>query len=153
MLMEVRKSRIGEVHRIRELIEVYASKQLMLSRSLSYLYDNIRDYFVAVQADEIIGCCSLHICWQDLAEVKSLAVDPCHLGKGVGTALLESAISEAKTYGFKQVFTLTREPNFFLKHGFKPLEKDKLPMKIWGECLNCPRHPDCDEQALIYDVC
>lgn len=124
----------------------------MLSRSLSYLYENIRDYYVARQGEEVIGCCALHIAWKDLAEVKSLAVKKEYMGKGAGKALLEKALGEAGQMGIPQVFTLTLEKQFFLRNGFREIPKDELPMKIWGECIHCPKYPDCDETALLYDV-
>ncbi len=149
--MKVQKAGIGDVDAMRSLIELHAKKDKMLSRSLSYLYENLRDYFVAMDGGKVVGCCGLHISWVDLAEVKSLAVHPEYMGKGVGKALLEAAVNEAKQMGVKRVFTLTLEPEFFKKHGFKVVEKDNLPMKIWGECIQCPKYPDCDEIALSYD--
>jgi amino-acid N-acetyltransferase len=150
--MDVVKASIRDVEEIRALIEIHAQKDLMLSRSLSYLYDNVRDYFVVRQDGRIIGCCGLHITWADLAEVKSLAVMPKYQGKGVGRALLENAVSEARLFGIPRIFTLTREPGFFLKHGFRKISRESLPMKIWGECIQCPKYPECDETALDYLV-
>jgi amino-acid N-acetyltransferase len=150
--MKVFKARVGDVPGIKSLIEYHAKKNKMLSRSLSYLYDNLRDYFIAVEADKLVGCVSLHISWADLAEVKSLAVSPEMTGKGVGKALLDAALTEAKEIGVKKVFTLTLEPEYFTKHGFKKIQRDELPMKVWGECIYCPKYPDCDETALTIDI-
>jgi len=150
--MIVEKAGIEDVEQIRNLIEAYARKNKMLARSLSYLYENIREYSVVRLDGKVIGCCALHVSWKDLAEVKSLAVQPEYMGRGVGTALLEAAIAEAKAYGIPHIFTLTLEPDFFLKRGFKKIPKKKLPMKIWGECISCPKYPECDEVALEYMV-
>ncbi len=148
--MDVVKASLGDVERIRGLIEVYARQDKMLSRSLSYLYDNIRDYSVVREKGVVVGCVGLHVTWSDLAEVKSLAVDPNHQHKGVGGALLEATFAEARHFGISRIFTLTLEPEFFLKHGFKVISRESLPMKIWGECIQCPKYPECDEVALEY---
>jgi len=150
--MDVFKASVGDVEQIRALIDVYSRQNKMLSRSLSYLYDNIRDYFVVREGDTIIGCAGLHITWSDLAEIKSLAVEPKHQNKGVGKALLEAAFEEARSFGISRIFTLTLEPDFFLKHGFRVIPRESLPMKIWGECIQCPKYPECDEVALEYAV-
>lgn len=150
--MNVTKAAPPDVEEIKSLIDIHARKNKMLARSLSYLYDNIRDYFVVRENSHIVGCCALHITWKDLGEIKSLAVHPDHMSKGVGAALLEATFKEAKNMGIPRLFTLTLEPEYFLKHGFKVVPRDKLPMKIWGECINCPKYPDCDETALEYRV-
>lgn len=150
--MEVVKASLGDVEEIRALIDVYSRQNKMLSRSLSYLYDNVRDYFVAKDGGKIIGCVGLHITWSDLAEVKSLAVREDHQHKGVGTALLEATFREAKSFGILRLFTLTLEAEFFLRHGFRVIPRESLPMKIWGECIQCPKYPECDEVALEYLV-
>ena len=124
----------------------------MLPRSLSYIYENLRDFSVVKDKNIVIGCCALHICWKDLAEIKSLAVDPIHHGKGVGKELVSACIMEARQLGLKSIFTLTLESEFFKKLGFKDISKEKLPMKIWGECMHCNKYPDCDEEALIYEL-
>jgi len=152
MLMEITKASMADVEGMKALIEVYARQDKMLARSLSYLYDNIRDYFVMCDGGLLVGCCALHVCWSDLAEIKSLAVHPERQNQGVGRGLLAAAISEAKAMGIPRVFTLTREPEFFLRNGFREVGKDKLPMKIWGECVMCPKYPECDETALEYLV-
>ena len=146
--MDVVKSGLSDVEAMRALIEEHAKEDKMLSRSLSYLYENLRDYYVAKEGGKVLGCCSLHISWVDLAEVKSLAVKKDQMGKGVGKALLDATLGEAKDLGITKVFTLTLEPDFFKKHGFQEVEKDTLPMKIWGECIQCPKYPNCDEIAL-----
>ena len=150
--MEFRKARLEDVPQIRTIIERYSSKSKMLSRSLSYLYECIRDYYVASDGERILGCVSLHISWGDLGEIKSLAVDQGHVGRGIGKGLLEKALEEARAMGLPRVFTLTLEPEFFLRNGFRKVEKDVLPMKIWGECIQCPKYPECDETSLVMDL-
>ena len=148
--MKVEKAALSDAKAIRALIDIYARRDKMLSRSLSYLYENIREFFVVRNDGKVVGCCALHITWSDLAEVKSLAVHPDYLGKGAGKALLNAGLNEADELGIPTVFTLTLEPEFFIKHGFKRIPKEKLPMKIWGECIQCPKYPECDEIALEY---
>jgi len=150
--MDVVKASVEDVEEIKSLIDVHARENKMLARSLSYLYDNIRDYFVVREGGRIIGCCALHVTWKDLAEVKSLAVHPKHQKRGVGKALLKAAANEAKALGIPRLFTLTLEPDFFVKHGFRKIPRESLPMKIWGECIGCPKYPECDETALEYVV-
>lgn len=150
--MEIRKAGFEDMEQIRDLIKFYAGKNMLLPRSLSYLYENIRDYTVAVKDDLILGCCSLHVCWDKVGEVKSLAVDPRHIKKGIGAKLLNECLQEARQIGVEKVFTLTLKTGFFEKQGFKQVDKETLPMKIWGECATCPKYPDCDEKALTKKI-
>jgi len=143
---------LSDVEQIRNLIEVHSKANKMLPRSLSYLYENLREYSVVREDGKVVGCVALHISWSDLAEVKSLAVHPDYERRGIGSALLGASIKEAKEMGIDRIFTLTLEPDFFIKHGFKKIAREKLPMKIWGECIQCPKYPDCDETALEYRV-
>jgi amino-acid N-acetyltransferase len=148
--MDVVKASVADVEQIRALIEIHAKQGKMLSRSLSYLYDNVRDFFIVRDGERILGCVALHVTWKDLAEIKSLAVHPDHRNQGIGRALLEAAFAEARAFGIPRLFTLTLEPEYFVKHGFSVISRDTLPMKIWGECIQCPKYPECDEVALEY---
>jgi amino-acid N-acetyltransferase len=144
---------MGDVKAIQKLIAEYARKGDMLPRSLSEIYENLRDYFVYLQnGEEVIGSAAIHIMWEDLAEVRSLAVRDGHKSKGVGTKLVEACLSEAIVLGIKRVFALTYKPDFFEKLGFVPVEKSDLPQKIWTDCLKCSKFPDCDEVALVSDL-
>ncbi|MFH1407242.1 MAG: N-acetyltransferase [Candidatus Omnitrophota bacterium] len=145
----IRKAKIKDIKKIQELINFYAKKDLMLPRSLNELYENLRDFFVYEEKSKLLGCCALHVSWQDLAEVKSVAVSPKHRHKGIGTKLIDAAVNEAKLLGIKQLFALTYVPLFFKRHGFRRLAKSKLPHKIWSECIYCHKFPNCDETALI----
>ena len=150
--MLIRKAKLEDVDQIKTLVDFYASKDRMLSRSLSYLYEHVREYVVCQEGDLILGCGALHVTWKNLAEVKSLAVDPRFMNKGVGKDILNACLKEAKELGISEVFTLTLETDFFVKYGFKKIPKEKLPMKIWGECMQCNKYPNCDEEALIYKI-
>ncbi len=149
----IRKARMGDVKAIQKLIAEYARKGDMLPRSLSEIYENLRDYFVCLEDDgEVIGSAAIHIMWEDLAEVRSLAVRDGHKSKGVGTKLVEACISEAIVLGIPRLFALTYRPEFFEKLGFIRVEKSELPQKIWTDCLKCSKFPDCDEVALVSDL-
>lgn len=148
----IRKARMSDVQGIHELIAEYARKGDMLPRPLADIYENLRDYFVFLGDDgELVGSAAIHIMWEDLAEVRSLAVRDGKMRRGVGTHLVESCISEAIMLGIERVFALTYKPEFFEKLGFHVVDKAELPQKIWTDCLKCSKFPDCDEVALVAD--
>ena len=145
----LRKAKVGDIKQIQELINYFAGQDLMLPRSLNVLYENLRDFFVYEDKNKIVGCSALHISWDDLAEIKSLAVARNYQNKGIGGKLAGACIREAKEIGAGRVFTLTYAPDFFKKLGFRQAPHNKLPHKIWAECINCLKFPDCQETALI----
>lgn len=144
-----RKAAIKDIKDIQQLINSFAGQDLMLPRSLNELYEDVRDFFVYEDKNKIIGCCALHIAWEDLAEIKSLAVAKRYRSRGIGRSLVDSCIREAKTVGAGKVFALTYVPEFFKRMGFKKIAHSRLPHKIWAECINCPKFPDCQETAMI----
>ena len=152
--MGIRKAFAIDVKRIHALINSCAQEGEMLPRSLNELYEHVRDMYVYENEDEdagaggIKGVCALHIVWEDLAEIRSLAVDREARGTGVGTALAEACIEEARGLGVREVFALTYAPGFFKRLGFEVVDKSKLPHKIWGDCIRCPKFPDCNEYAV-----
>ncbi len=148
----IRKARVPDVPEIQRLVNSFADKDAMLPRSLSTIYENVRDFVVIDGDDGIIGCCALHVTWEDLAEVKSLAVDQSAQGKGYGRLLMEACLSEAREMGVPKVFALTYVPEFFERAGFRRVDKNTLPHKIWTECINCPKFPDCGEEAVVLDL-
>lgn len=148
----IRKARMSDVKGVHQLIAEYARKGDMLPRSLADIYENLRDYFVFDDDDgELVGSAAIHIMWEDLAEVRSLAVREGKMRRGIGTQLVESCISEAIVLGIDRVFALTYKPDFFEKLGFHIVDKAELPQKIWTDCLKCAKFPDCDEVALVAD--
>ncbi len=147
--MRIRKALIADIRDIQKLVNDFARKELMIPRSVNELYENIRDFVVAEGAHGIVGVCALHILWDDLAEVRSLAVKAEYQNKGVGSILVRRCIRDAKLLGVKRVFVLTYQPDFFRKLGFSDTDKASLPQKIWGDCIRCPKFPECDESALI----
>jgi len=148
----IRKANVNDVKKIQKLIGHYAKRERMLPRSLNELYENIRDFFVYAEGNNIYGCCALHVDWEDLSEIKSLAVANSKSGKGIGKKLLAHCLKEAKALKVKKVFALTYIPSFFEPFGFKIVDKKELPHKIWSECIKCVYFPGCKEIAMLKEV-
>lgn len=150
--MIIRKAVISDVPEMQKLINFFAERGELLPRSLNQIYEDIRDFFVAEEAGRIIGTCALHVNWGDLAEVKALVVDEEFHGKGLGRQLVQACTDEARTLGVSRVFALTYRPDFFKKLGFRDVDKSELPHKVWSECINCVKFPDCGETAVIREI-
>jgi len=149
----IRKAKITDAKECLRLINSWAERGKLLERSLNYVYENIRDFWVYVDKKDIVGCCALGIVgWQNLAEIKSLAVAPGYHGKGIGSDLVKNCLKEAKKFEVKEVFALTFAPGFFKKLGFEGVAKERLPHKIWKDCINCSYFPDCKEEAVIIKI-
>ena len=146
----VEKATINDVKQIHKLVNYFADKGEMLPRPLSEIYENVRDFFVIRQGEQVIACATLHVSWSDLAEIRSVAVLGKNQRKGLGASLIEACLKEAAELGITNVFCLTYQPAFFEKYRFRQVDKMELPRKIWAECFHCPKFPDCDEVALIY---
>ncbi|MFC1767750.1 N-acetyltransferase [Candidatus Margulisiibacteriota bacterium] len=148
----IRKAKITDVKEIQTIVNNYASQELMLPRSLNNLYDNLRDFYVVESGGKVRGCVALHIVWEDMAEIKALAVEEDLKGKGWGKKLVQECMKEAKGMGVKKVFALTLIKEFFHKQGFKSIQKRQLPRKIWNECIHCMKFADgCNEIAVAYE--
>lgn len=149
----VRKARIQDVRTIHSLLMDCSRQGLLLPRSFNQLYSHLRDYFVlAGEEGVVLGCCALTIAWENLAEVRSLAVSNEVRGQGWGCRLVEACLSDAVTLGIYRVFTLTYQTHFFQRLGFEVVNKDSLPQKVWADCLHCPKFPDCDEIAMAIEM-
>jgi len=148
----IRKAKLSDVKEIQRLVKVYSGRGEMLPRSLNELYDHLRDFFLFLQNRKIVGICALHICWDDLGEIRSLAVTDEMRKKGIGVQLVKACLEESKSLGVKRVFALTYRPDFFERLGFKKVDKTVLPHKIWTDCLNCVKFPDCDEVAVVKEL-
>jgi amino-acid N-acetyltransferase len=146
----IRKARIQDVKTIKDLVNRYAEKGEMLPRALGELYDSIRDFSVYEEDGKVIGVAALHIGWEGLGELRSVAVAPEHIGEGIGKKLVEACMEEAAQMGVKEVFVLTYVQEFFDKIGFRKASKNDLPQKVWTECRNkCVKYPDeCNETAM-----
>jgi amino-acid N-acetyltransferase len=147
--MEVRNAKVSDARTISNLINYYAEHDKMLFRSLAEIYENLQTFSVAEENGVIVGCCALEVIWSDLAEIKSLAVDPGHRKRGVGTLLVTAALTQAECLGVPKVFALTLEPAFFLRLGFRVVAKEAMPMKVWSDCARCPKQQECDEVAVL----
>ncbi len=148
----LRKATIKDVEKIWKLINLYADKHKMLPRSLSELYETLRDFYVYIENGHLIGCGALHITWEDYGEILSLAVEPEKARQGIGSEILKACEEEARALGLAKLFTLTYAPGFFEKHGFSRVDKNTLPHKIWRMCIKCPKFPDCDEIPLVKEL-
>ena len=147
--MIIRKAKIADAKSIQALLTGYAREGLMLSCSLSEIYERIRAFNVVEKEGEILGTSALHICWEDLSEIRSLAVAEKAKGLGLGRRLVEACVEEAHALGLKKVFALTYQVDFFKRLDFHDIDKSELPQKIWADCIKCVKFPDCDETALI----
>ena len=148
----IRKARLIDVKEIQRLIKLYSTRGEMLPRSLSELYDNIRDFVVFAHNRKVVGICALHICWEDLAEIRSLAVEEKIRRRGIGEKLVKACLEESRRLGVQRIFALTYQSDFFERLGFKKVDKAVLPHKIWTDCLKCVKFPDCDEVAVVKEL-
>ena len=153
----IRKAHITEAPAIRSLINHFAEKGFLLSLSLSEIYDRLRDFFVYVNesaqgAFNVAGVCALHLTWEDLAEIRSLAVHEDYQKRGIGRQLVENCLKEASSLEVKRIFCLTYNQTFFKSLNFRPIDKSDLPHKVWADCLKCPMFPDCNENAVLLEL-
>jgi amino-acid N-acetyltransferase len=146
----IRKARIDDVPRIQKLIHIFADRGEMLHRSLNELYETVRDFTVVEDDGRLVACAALHVTWDDLAEVKSVAVAPDAQGKGYGRIVVTRCLDEARELGLRRVFALTYKPEFFARFGFQIIDRNMLPHKVWGECIKCHKFPNCNEIAMMY---
>ncbi|HZK84240.1 MAG TPA: N-acetyltransferase [Desulfosporosinus sp.] len=146
--MKLRKARITDVEEMMLLINSTAEQGFMLPRSRNMLYENIREFVLAVVDDQLVGVASLHILWSDLAEIRALAVSSEYKRKGIGTLIVKTLEEEARELGCTKLFALTYQPEFFKYCGYEQVSKDQMPQKVWTECINCIKFPNCDEIAV-----
>ncbi len=145
----IRPATIHDVPRIQAIINSHAELGRMLFKSYAQLYEDLRDFAVCERDGRVVGCCALTILWADLAEVRSLAVADAHLGRGIGRQLVEWAVEEARKFQIRRLMALTYEQGFFEKLGFAVVSKESLPLKVWSDCVRCPKRENCDEIAVV----
>jgi len=150
--MDIRRALTRDAVQIHALVNNFAKKEQMLPRTLLSVYENIRDFRVAVEGDRVLGCSALHFTWGDMAEVRSLAVDETTGRKGIGRALVEANIAEAREHGLVQVYAFTYVTGFFEKLGFRVVAHESMPRKVWMDCINCHKFNCCDEVAMVLDL-
>ncbi len=148
-----RKATFSDVDEIHDLIAGYAAQGVMLPKPHSTLYEALREFVVAVDVDskKIVGVGALHLTWNELAEVRSMAVHEDYSRRGIGSSIVKKLLEEGRTLGVKNFFTLTYRPEFFKSLGFALTTKESLPHKIWKECIDCPKFPNCDEIAMTLE--
>ena len=149
MNVKISRAHIGDVPAIATLVDRYARHGAVLPRPPEDIYETVREWVVARSDGEIVGCGSLVILWADLAEIRSLIVDPEVQGNGIGRQIVEALLAEASALEIPRVFALTRKPGFFAKLGFETLPREALPRKIWKDCMHCTKFTGCDEVAFI----
>jgi RNA 3'-terminal phosphate cyclase (ATP) len=150
--IQVRRAHAGDGPAIQRILAQFATRGQVLPRTLNEVYRNLRDFVVGEIGGEVVGVCALSLYWEDLAEVRSLAVLETHGGSGLGSALVQACMDEAAALGIRRVFALTYRQRFFERLGFRVIEKEELPQKIWKDCIRCARFTCCDEIALIRDT-
>jgi amino-acid N-acetyltransferase len=151
----IRKARISDVEELLALVNGFAARNLMLPRGPQYLYENVRDFVVIVddvQDGKIVACGSLHVLWDDMAEIRSMAIHPGYQKRGLGRRLVEFLKQEAGQLGIRRLFTFTLSEEFFARLGFTRKLRDELPPKVWGECSRCPKYFQCDEVGMVLEI-
>jgi amino-acid N-acetyltransferase len=150
--MNIRPAEISDAEAIHALVTTYAELDRMLFLSMAEVYENLQKFTIAEVAGDVVGCCALQIIWSDLAEIRSVAIDKAFIGKGIGKALVLTALEQSRGLGVAGVFTLTLEAGFFKRLGFKEIPKEQLPMKVWSDCAKCTKQECCNETAMIYEL-
>jgi amino-acid N-acetyltransferase len=148
----IRNATIHDVPAIQAIINSHAELGKMLFKSYAQIYEGLRDFAIFERDEKVVGCVGLSIIWADLAEVRSLAVDETYRGQGIGKALVNWCVDEARRLQIRKVMSLTYEQAFFAKLGFVVVEKDTLPLKVWSDCVRCPKNDHCDEIAMIREL-
>ena len=144
------RASIADAKAIHDLVNTFARKGEMLPRTMGEVYENLRDFYVIRdESAETVACGGLHILWEDLAEIKSLAVREDQQGQGLGLRIVKACLDEAREIGLTTAFALTYRPGFFEKLGFAQADVMTLPRKVWGECYRCPKFPGCNEIAMV----
>ncbi|MDR0984959.1 MAG: N-acetyltransferase [Endomicrobium sp.] len=148
-MYEIRSAKITDAREIYKLIEYYANKKEMLHRPISAIFEEIQEFILIKENNTMVGCGALHVSWEDLAEIRSLAILENYKNNGFGSKIVNELQKNAKSLDIKKVFTLSFKPNFFKKLGYEVISKETLPHKIWNDCINCHLFPDCGEVALL----
>ena len=148
----IRRARMHDARAIHEIIEPFAAADKMLPRPLTEIYESLRDFLVFDNGRAVVGVVALHFSWENLAEIRSLAVREASAGAGIGGRLVEACLDEARSFDITRVFTLTYRPAFFSRFGFVEVNKEIFPQKIWKDCMHCRFADDCKEVAMQVEV-
>ena len=147
--MRIRSATVADVPAMGQIINDAAEYGLMLHRSLSHLYEHVREFHVAEDDDRVVGVCGLKVVWGNLGEIYALAVRASHRRRGLGRQLTEACIEDARRLAVPRLMVLTYEQRFFEALGFTVCDRQKLPLKVWSECLRCAKNQACDEIAMV----
>ncbi|HWR31749.1 MAG TPA: N-acetyltransferase [Negativicutes bacterium] len=147
--MKYRRATFRDVESIHKIVNQYAEQGLMLARSRNSIYENLRDFILAEENEVVVGVGALHLVWDELAEIRAMAIAPEYTGKGIGMSIVEQLANDGRALGVKTLFTLTYQPGFFAKADFHEVPKERLSQKVWKDCINCSKFPNCDEIAMI----
>ena len=147
--LTLRKATMSDIHALLNLINDYAANGIMLPRTEFEMSENIRDFSIAFMGERLVGCGALHFYTPTSGEVRSLAVDPLLKTRGVGRRIVEALEREAVENQLHAIFAFTYVPDFFRKIGFREVERGELPLKVWKDCLRCPKFQCCDEIAMV----
>lgn len=148
----LRPAKLSDVDAILKLVNNHAKQGLMLMKSPLDIYRNILSFVVYEVDGHVVGCSRLVVLWKDIGEVASLAVADEYKRHGIGRELVHACLEKAKEIALPRVFALTYQVPFFKACGFHVVERETLPHKVFGDCLNCPKADNCDETAVIIDV-
>lgn len=159
----IKHAKIGDVEEILDLVNHFASSNVVLPRGPAYLFENIRDFVIAVdekvpvycvldsleELHLIAACGSLHVLWEDIAEIRALAIHPDYMDGDLENRLVNFMKADAQKLGVKCLVIFTVNAERFEKLGFKVKSRSDLPPKAWGECIRCPKYFRCDEVAMV----
>lgn len=148
----IRRARVTDMPRVQKIINYFADRDEMLHRSLNELYEHVRDFVVAEVDGQVQACAAVQVTWDDLAELKCVAVAPEAHGQGLGRLIIDHCLREARELGLRRIFALTYKPEFFSKFGFEVIDRTLLPHKVWGECIKCHKFPNCNEIAMMHQL-
>ena len=150
--LPVQRAAVGDARAIHELVNGFARRGEMLPRTMAEIYEGLRDFSVVRDGGDVVACGALHVMWDDLAEIRSLAVREDRQSQGLGAQLIGEHLREARALGLRTVFALTYRPGFFERLGFRQADVMTLPRKVWNECYRCPKFPTCNEIAVVIDL-
>jgi amino-acid N-acetyltransferase len=136
--VSIRPATTGDIRAIRDLIEPLVVSRVLLGKELVMLYEAVQEFMVAVKGSEVLGCGALHVFWENLGEVRTLAVAEGHTGHGIGSALLDALVQKASNLGLSQLFCLTFEAEFFSRHGFQRVDEHIVEPEVYVELVRSP---------------
>ncbi|WP_036377541.1 amino-acid N-acetyltransferase [Micromonospora sp. ATCC 39149] len=131
----VRRARTSDVRGIRRLVDTYTDDRRLLSKATVTLYEDVQEFRVAADADAVVGCGALHVMWEDLAEIRTVAVDPAYRGRRIGHRIVGELIDAAREIGVARIFVLTFETRFFGSFGFREIDGAPVPQPVYEQLL------------------